>query len=57
MYFLKTPDWRGDIKDLVEANVEFRSIAYESASMSIALDDLKQNNQLANWLEFCKYSK
>jgi hypothetical protein len=50
--FFKAPDWRGDIKDLVEANVEFRSIAYESASMSIALDDLKQNNQLANWLEF-----
>ncbi len=50
--FFKTPDWRGDIKDLVEANLEFRSIAYESASMSIALDDLKQNNQLANWLEF-----
>lgn len=50
--FFQSPDWRANLKDLHETNVEFRSIAYESASMSIALQDLKQENQLANWLAF-----
>ncbi|HLP22396.1 MAG TPA: DUF1702 family protein, partial [Chitinophagales bacterium] len=50
--FFQSPDWRANIKDLHDSNLEFRSIAYESASMSIALLDLKEGNQLRNWLEF-----
>lgn len=50
--FFQSLDWEANIKDLHDTNVEFRSIAYESASMSIALQDLKLNNQLANWRQF-----
>lgn len=55
--FFKSPDWDANIKDLVETPAEFRSIAYESASMSIALDDLKKNNELVNWFKFLEVSQ
>ena len=51
LYF-QSPDWDANIIDLVQANAEFRSIAYESAAMSIAMQDLELNNQLANWFLF-----
>jgi hypothetical protein len=36
--------------------LEFRSIAYEAASMCMALSDLKAANQLKRWLEFAQQS-
>ena len=50
--FFEAPDWKRHVAELESADIEFRSIAYESASMSIALDDLKQGEQLTNWLQF-----
>ena len=40
------------IASLEGYNVEFRSIAYESASMCIALDDYEKYNELKEWLSF-----
>lgn len=50
--FFESPDWRRHVAELESTGIEFRSIAYESASMSIALDDLRQGNQITNWLQF-----
>lgn len=50
--FFTSPDWKQNVAELESANIEFRSIAYESASMSIALDDFKHGEQLTNWLQF-----
>ncbi len=50
--FFESPDWRRHVAELESTAIEFRSIAYESASMSIALEDLKQGEQLTNWLQF-----
>ncbi len=50
--FYESPDWKRHVAELDSAYVEFRSIAYESASMSIALEDLKQGEQLTNWFQF-----
>ncbi len=36
---------------------EFRSVAYESASMEIGLKDLLQGRQLNEWMKFCSLSK
>ena len=33
-------------------NVEFRSIAYESASMCIAIDDYEKYNEIKFWFSF-----
>jgi hypothetical protein len=38
--------------ELNASDSEFRSIAYEAASMGIALKNLQQNNSLKKWLEF-----
>ena len=51
LYF-QSPDLDANIIDLVQTGAEFRSIAYESAAMSIAMQDLALNNQLANWFLF-----
>jgi len=50
--FFESSDWKRHITELEVAEVEFRSIAYESASMCIALEDLKQGDKLNNWLQF-----
>lgn len=50
--FFESPDWKRHVAELESTDIEFRSIAYESASMSIALEDLKQGEQLTNWLQF-----
>ncbi len=50
--FFESPDWKQHIAELESTDIEFRSIAYESASMSIALEDLKQGEQLTNWFQF-----
>ncbi len=50
--FFESPEWKRHVAELESTDIEFRSIAYESASMSIALEDLKQGNQFTNWLQF-----
>lgn len=50
--FFQSTDWKQHVAELESTDIEFRSIAYESASMSIALDDLKQGEQLTNWFRF-----
>jgi hypothetical protein len=50
--FFESPDWKRHVAELESTDIEFRSIGYESASMSIALEDLKQGEQLSNWLHF-----
>ncbi|MCX6198220.1 MAG: DUF1702 family protein [Bacteroidetes bacterium] len=50
--FFESPEWRNHVAELESTDIEFRSIAYESASMSIALEDLKQGEQLTNWFQF-----
>ena len=50
--FFESPDWKRHVAELESTDIEFRSIGYESASMSIALEDLKQGEQLTNWLHF-----
>ena len=50
--FFESPDWKRHVAELESTDIEFRSIAYESASMSIALEDLKQGDSLTNWLQF-----
>ena len=39
--FYESSDWKRHVAELEATDIEFRSIAYESASMSIALEDLK----------------
>jgi enediyne biosynthesis protein E3 len=41
-------------KYLDSFDIEFRSIAYEAASMCVALGDLKSDNQLKRWFEFAQ---
>jgi hypothetical protein len=43
-------------KYLASFEPEFRSIAYEAASMCLALSDLKADNRLRRWLEFAQQS-
>jgi hypothetical protein len=43
-------------KYLDSFELKFRSIAYEAASMSMALNDLKADSQLRRWLEFAQQS-
>ncbi len=50
--FFESADWKRHVVELESTDIEFRSIAYESASMSIALEDLKQGEQLTHWLQF-----
>ncbi len=50
--FFESPDWKRHVVELESSDIEFRSIAYESASMSIALEELKQGEQLTNWFQF-----
>jgi len=50
--FFESPDWKRHVAELESTGIEFRSIGYESASMSIALEDFKQGEQLTNWLQF-----
>jgi hypothetical protein len=50
--FFESPDWKRHVVELEATHIEFRSIAYESASMSIALEDLKQGEHLTNWFRF-----
>ena len=50
--FFESPDWKRHVAELESTDIEFRSIAYESASMSIALEDLKQGDALTNWFHF-----
>ncbi len=50
--FFESPDWKRHVAELESTDIEFRSIAFESASMSIALEDLKQGEQLTNWFRF-----
>lgn len=50
--FFQSPDWKQHMVELESSNPEFRSIAYESASMSIALEDLKQGENLTTWFQF-----
>ena len=50
--FFESPDWKRHVAELESTAIEFRSIAYESASMSIALEDLKQGEKLTNWFQF-----
>jgi hypothetical protein len=37
--------------------LDFKSIAYESASMAIAYEDLKNRNSLETWEQFCSTTK
>ena len=50
--FFESPDWKNHVAELESTDIEFRSIGYESASMSIALEDLKQGEQFTNWFRF-----
>ena len=50
--FFNSPEWEKHLSMLESADMEFRSIAYESASMSIALEDFKQGEQLNLWTQF-----
>ena len=50
--FFESSDCKNHVAELESADIEFRSIAFESASMSIALEDLKQGDKLTNWLPF-----
>ncbi len=54
--FFESPNWKQHVAELEAADIEFRSIAYESASMSIVLEDLKQGEQLTNWFQFLNES-
>ena len=48
----KIPSLNEIIAFLETEPAEFRSIAYESASMQIGLNDLSINQQLTRWIEF-----
>ena len=50
--FFASPYWKRHVAELESTNIEFRSIAYESVSMSIALEDLKHGDALTNWFQF-----
>ncbi len=50
--FFKAAQWEVHVQELKETDAAFRSIAYESASMSIAMEDIRQKLPLTNWLAF-----
>jgi enediyne biosynthesis protein E3 len=55
-YMQNDHDFESIIKYLEAEPAEYRSIAYESASMQIALTDLLVNKQLENWKYFYNQS-
>lgn len=54
LFYAKHNDMPALIGYLENTEKEFRSIAYESASMAIALKDFENNQDLNNWLFYAK---
>jgi len=52
LFFANNPESAALISYLENTEPAFRSIAYESASMAIALKDLENNDRLDQWLHF-----
>ncbi len=52
LYFSQHTDLDELINYLDKTDISFRSIAYESASMSIAINELKKGDELKNWIAF-----
>lgn len=52
LYYATHNDNIGLISYMEKFPVDFRSIAYESASMAIAIKDLEQEGELVDWLQY-----
>ncbi|MBK8494275.1 MAG: DUF1702 family protein [Chitinophagaceae bacterium] len=52
LFYATHNDIIGLISYMEKFPVDFRSIAYESASMAIAINDLEQKGKLINWLHY-----